>query len=129
MYRLYMMFPSGNALAPRRDLAYTPRAIGFHTDNPYRDPTPVPRRLFGAGEAMMHSVLKTWRIHGLLKQHVKKKHMMFVMMFVMGFSFFCTALADDVCHGVDLFFTALADLLLKCYEMIYQLKIPIANIL
>lgn len=25
----------------RRDLAYTPRAIGFHTDNPYRDPTPV----------------------------------------------------------------------------------------
>eukprot|EP00913_Durusdinium_trenchii_P028977 g27170.t1 len=26
--------------ATKRDLAYTPRAIGFHTDNPYRDPTP-----------------------------------------------------------------------------------------
>eukprot|EP00434_Breviolum_minutum_P033287 symbB.v1.2.029451.t1/scaffold3186.1/size61749/4 len=26
--------------AAKRDLAYTPRAIGFHTDNPYRDPTP-----------------------------------------------------------------------------------------
>ena len=52
----YMMFPYGNA-SLRRDLAYTPRAIGFHKDNPYRDPTPVPRRLFGAGEAMMHSVL------------------------------------------------------------------------
>eukprot|EP00439_Symbiodinium_sp_Y106_P083647 s211_g23.t3 len=24
----------------KRDLAYTPRAIGFHTDNPYRSPTP-----------------------------------------------------------------------------------------
>ncbi|CAE7591767.1 unnamed protein product, partial [Symbiodinium necroappetens] len=24
----------------KRDLAYTPRAIGFHADNPYRSPTP-----------------------------------------------------------------------------------------